>query len=347
MIRRMKIIVVAGALRGMEFPIGEIPFTIGRDEDNDACLQDDLVSRKHAEIQLQKGRAVLRDLKSRNGTFVNGEAVSEKVLRHGDAIKVGSSIFKCMERDDIEEIEPEYIDRDHDRARNVKTLRVQRDGVLFPNTVSLQMSILENILIQIPSAKRAAILLVDRNREEFAAIMHRPAAFAVSGLITHQVLADGLPILRNDENSLVCAAVGSEETKIGVIYADNPDPEALNETHLLQLKKLADLASAGFETTRYVEWLEGENHRLQEEIDLEHEMIGRSAKIRDVYSFIQKVARTSSNVLILGQSGTGKGLVARAIHFLDGSAMSGLHSQPLMETATAGMALSCRSIAPL
>jgi len=347
MIRPMKIIVIAGALRDMEYPIGEIPFRIGRDPNNDACLQDDLVSRKHAEIQLQKGRAVLRDLKSRNGTFVNGEAVSEKVLRHGDVIKVGSSIFKCKERDDIEEIEPEYIDRDHDRARNVKTLRVQRDGVLFPNTVSLQMSILENILIQIPSAKRAAILLVDRNREEFAAIMHRPAAFAVSGLITHQVLADGLPILRNDENSLVCAAVGSEETKIGVIYADNPDPEALNETHLLQLKKLADLASAGFETTRYVEWLEGENHRLQEEIDLEHEMIGRSAKMRDVYSFIQKVARTSSNVLILGQSGTGKGLVARAIHFLDGSALSGLHSQPLMETATAGISLSCRSIAPL
>src|SRR3989338_8510461 len=75
------------------------------------------------------------------GPSLNGEAVSEKVLRHGDAIKVGSSIFKCMERDDIEEIEPEYIARDHDRASNVKTLRVQRDGVLFPNTVSLQMSI--------------------------------------------------------------------------------------------------------------------------------------------------------------------------------------------------------------
>ena len=69
--------------------------------------------------------------------------------------------------------------------------------------------------------------------------------------------------------------------------------------------------------------------------------------MREVYTFIQKVARTSSNVLILGQSGTGKGLVARAIHFLDGSALSGLHSQPLMETATAGISLSCRSIAPL
>ena len=310
----MRIIAIAGALKGSEFPIGEIAFTIGRQEDNDVCLEDDLVSRKHCEIQLQDGRAVLRDLQSRNGTFVNGEAISQKVLRHGDGLKVGSSTFIYRESDDIEEIAPEYIDRDHDRARNVKTLRARRDDALFPHAVSLQIGILHSIFANIPSAKRAAVLLVDRNRAEFAAAMHRPSAFRVSGLITHQVLADGLPILRNDENSVVCAALGISGTKIGVIYADNPDPAAFHETHLLQLKTLADLASAGFETTRYVEWLEGENHRLQQEIDLEHEMIGQSAKMHEVYSFIQRVGRTFSNVLILGQSGTGKGLVARAIH---------------------------------
>ena len=286
MIRPMKIICIAGPLKGSEYPIGDIPLTIGRQEDNDICLEDDLVSRKHAEVQLLDRRMVLRDLQSRNGTFANAEAVSEKVLRHGDVIKIGSSIFIAKERDDIEEIAPEYIDRDRDRARNVKTLRVQRDDVLFPNTVSLQMSILDNILIQIPCAKRVAILLVDRNREEFAAIMHRPSAFPVSSLITHQVLADGLPTIRNDENSLICAPLGVSGTKIGVIYADNPDPAAFDETHLLQLQKLAELASNGFETTRYVEWLEGENHRVQQEIDLEHELIGQSAKMRDVYKFI-------------------------------------------------------------
>ena len=43
-------------------------------------------------------------------------------------------------------------------------------------------------------------------------------------------------------------------------------------------------------------------------------MIGTSAAIKDVYSVIERVARTRSSILILGESGTGKELVARAIH---------------------------------
>jgi len=45
-----------------------------------------------------------------------------------------------------------------------------------------------------------------------------------------------------------------------------------------------------------------------------HEMIGQSDAILDVFSIIQKVAKTNANVLILGENGTGKELVARAIH---------------------------------
>jgi Nif-specific regulatory protein len=68
------------------------------------------------------------------------------------------------------------------------------------------------------------------------------------------------------------------------------------------------------EHARYVEWLEGENRRLQEEIYIEHDMVGESSRMRDVYQFVSKVAIADSNVLIRGESGTGKELVARAIH---------------------------------
>src|SRR5207237_5308995 len=100
----MRIICSAGALKGAEFPIGTIEFTIGRQQDNDVCLEDDLVSRRHCAIRLLDGRAVARDLQSRNGTYVNGEAISEKVLRQSDVLRVGSSTFIYKERDDIEEI---------------------------------------------------------------------------------------------------------------------------------------------------------------------------------------------------------------------------------------------------
>src|SRR5712692_594243 len=127
----MRIIATAGPLKGSEFPIGELEFTIGRQGDNDINLEDDLVSRRHCSIQLLDGRVVLRDLESKNGTLVNGEAISEKVLRHGDVLKVGSSTFIYKERDDVEEIPPEFIDDEHDRLRNVTTLRAERSGVFF------------------------------------------------------------------------------------------------------------------------------------------------------------------------------------------------------------------------
>jgi Nif-specific regulatory protein len=63
-----------------------------------------------------------------------------------------------------------------------------------------------------------------------------------------------------------------------------------------------------------MEWLEEENRRLQAEMNIEHNMVGESPRIREVYQFIGRVASTDSTVLVFGESGTGKELVARAIH---------------------------------
>jgi len=68
------------------------------------------------------------------------------------------------------------------------------------------------------------------------------------------------------------------------------------------------------ENARRLEWLETENARLHEAVDIEHDMVGVSPRMRDVYQFVSKVAPTDSTVLIRGESGTGKELVARAIH---------------------------------
>ena len=68
------------------------------------------------------------------------------------------------------------------------------------------------------------------------------------------------------------------------------------------------------ENARQVELLENENRRLQDEINLEHDMVGESTRMREVFQFVGKVAPSEATVLIRGESGTGKELVARAIH---------------------------------
>lgn len=68
--------------------------TIGRASNNSLpLLEDDLVSRQHAEIINMGGSWVLRDRGSANGTFVGGEKVSQHVLRPGDKIMIGHTFF--------------------------------------------------------------------------------------------------------------------------------------------------------------------------------------------------------------------------------------------------------------
>jgi serine phosphatase RsbU (regulator of sigma subunit)/pSer/pThr/pTyr-binding forkhead associated (FHA) protein len=70
-------------------PIDKPLIAIGRRNENDLRLTGSDVSRDHAEISAADGSYVLRDRGSRYGTFVNGEQVSERPLRHGDRIQFG------------------------------------------------------------------------------------------------------------------------------------------------------------------------------------------------------------------------------------------------------------------
>ena len=71
---------------------GEI--SVGR-EDADVILDDPEASRQHAVLANHSGTVTVRDLESRNGTFVNGEAVTgEKELAQGDLVKIAGSVWR-------------------------------------------------------------------------------------------------------------------------------------------------------------------------------------------------------------------------------------------------------------
>src|SRR5918994_151719 len=80
---------VTDALGRRIVPIAKGQFEIGRRESNDLRLAGSEVSRDHAEIAVHDNRFVIRDRNSRYGTYVNGEQVSERVLTHGDKIRLG------------------------------------------------------------------------------------------------------------------------------------------------------------------------------------------------------------------------------------------------------------------
>lgn len=84
------LIISSGSLAGESFAIDKPAVLIGRAMDNDLVLEDHLVSRYHAEIRVRGGRFTLRDLKSTNGTSVNGQEITECALNDGDELSVAN-----------------------------------------------------------------------------------------------------------------------------------------------------------------------------------------------------------------------------------------------------------------
>src|ERR1700682_4905931 len=84
-------LVVTDALGRRIVHIDKPLFSIGRRSETDLRLPGADISRVHAEITAENGTCIIRDKQSRFGTFVNGDKITEKVLAHGDQIRLGQA----------------------------------------------------------------------------------------------------------------------------------------------------------------------------------------------------------------------------------------------------------------
>ena len=91
---RGRLVVLAGVRLQPHYPIVEGNLTIGRSDKRDVILYDPAASRLHVELRCRQGRVSLRDNNSANGTYVNGERITEQPLVHGDRIRIGATEFQ-------------------------------------------------------------------------------------------------------------------------------------------------------------------------------------------------------------------------------------------------------------
>ncbi len=82
--------------QGKQISLGDEDVTIGREEGNTVVVASDQASRRHARIFVSGGAHVLVDLESTNGTFLNSKLVKEQTLRHGDVIRIASTVLKYV-----------------------------------------------------------------------------------------------------------------------------------------------------------------------------------------------------------------------------------------------------------
>jgi pSer/pThr/pTyr-binding forkhead associated (FHA) protein len=85
-----KLVVLSEGLTGNTYELKVDKTTIGRLEDNAFQIAEPSVSSHHCEILLRGNEIIVKDLNSTNGTFINGEKISEGALKHGQILRLGS-----------------------------------------------------------------------------------------------------------------------------------------------------------------------------------------------------------------------------------------------------------------
>src|SRR3972149_1239480 len=92
----LKLIVLAGAKEGTQIPLKKDKFVIGRASECTLRAGSSAISRRHCAIVRKDGVWVVRDLGSRNGTFLNDSAVETPTpLQVGDKLRVGPVHFRA------------------------------------------------------------------------------------------------------------------------------------------------------------------------------------------------------------------------------------------------------------
>lgn len=362
-----RLVGIAGPLKGTTFPLRPGEFSIGREATNQFWISDPALSRRHCLITGSGDQFIIRDLQSRNGTFVNGTQIEILELHRDDQISVGASTLIFLESDGAARPETNTVKLTETAELGRPSVRLRQEDALYlqpgkiatalPQTEratrdlnfllrvaigiggirdgeALQWQLLGLIFDVVP-AERGAVLFCDSSE-----VVNSVAAWDrvrgpghpvhVSRTVLHHVLQEGTGLLVGDvaaEQGLPRAQTLSESNvksllgvplmvsgkALGAIYLDS-SLNTFDEGHLQVMTALAAIVSLALANIRHWEELQQENRDLRAEINLEHNMVGTSPRMREVFEFVRRVAPTDSTVLIHGESGTGKELVARALH---------------------------------
>jgi two-component system, NtrC family, response regulator HydG len=344
-----RLVVMCGARKGSTARLSGAEMTIGRDSSNGLCICEESISRKHCAV-LREGEGFrIVDFNSRNGTFVNGIPIRDRVLRHGDTIRLGHSELLFLVEVDAEESdennpapEPEstmVISATQlgvelgpstpdigSLARDFNALlKLSRQINTVNNLELLQRELLEVTLDLLPAER--GYVIVSRGNDSTTVGRRKDGRKASSqelnSKIVNRALWEASSVVNEPESAqkqdgksplVLCVPLNATRKTIGVIYlAANPDC-VFEDNHVQFVSTVAGIFAIAFENVMHVESLEDENSRLRRENAVEQVLIGESPAMLAVMDFVGRVAPTESTVLIRGESGTGKELVARAIH---------------------------------
>jgi Nif-specific regulatory protein len=348
--------IIEGRGTNVEYAI-EHPLVIGRGEDGDVRIFDETSSRRHAEVRPEGGAFVLQDLHSSNGTFLNGEKVSQAVLSDRDEILIGATriLFLLTPMSDrgtvilptqdetgftvqssIREEEFRVLggeDKAGDLRRLEKAYKTSRslsgirevDGIIGKSL---------DLLMEELGADRAAVLKA-LGSEEMEVLGSRGTGrkkFVLSHSVVRKVTSDREAVLitdvatdpqfqgqqsllRQKVRSALCVPLGSEIRFFGMLYADRKEGSPPFEREDLEvLLAIADQVSPALGNAEAFALERDRRVHVESALTGGRGLVGDSPAFRDMVDLVHRASESDSTVLLRGETGTGKELLARALH---------------------------------
>ncbi len=276
---------------------------VGRSHDCDLVLPDVVLSRRHAELVRTPAGWAVHDLRSLNGTFVNGRRIAgQRALRDGDVVGVAEWRLEYREADlsvqeggflgtvarlrDVTEIATRS-DLDvaglAQQSRVLGALTKAADALVSaPSAETLLDTLLEHLLAAVPAQRAAVVLLEGDPARGVVAGARGPAGEAVLGLDptlgerlsrTEQAFIERVPRAADGrEGALLCAPLwfSGAATEAGrlagcVVLESGRSAAAFSQEHLRLATAIANLASSRLESHRLREQTR-DKRRLDEDV---------------------------------------------------------------------------------
>lgn len=324
---------------------------VGRGLDCEVVLNDAQCSRVHATLEFIEDQWYILDNESRNGTFVNGNAIEKQVLADSDEIRMGETFFTfCIRRG--------KTSMTYDKEKVTKQTRILEQNVQPSDTANFAFSILrdhktsadifyvfelslrllsiddpdEVIEVCLKSIKErvdsqvAGFLWTNDDGHLTPQMVIPPDAdkkIRLDQSLTELVSREHKAIRMNhrDESSdkedafadSICAPLVRGEKTLGAIHLYKENDE-FKEHDLRLSQTVADIMVRSLIRAREHISLVAEHRQLRNKTASSETLIGESAPMQDLSRRIGKVANATGCVLVRGESGAGKELVSRAIH---------------------------------
>lgn len=265
--------------------------------------------------------------------FLAAEDMSQEAVEVTSLNATKNMVFSA------DDLDLKSLERDHQRLMLLYE---------FAKSINLHLEDMHHLLDEILStafrtadAERGFIALVDKNTGELTCELVRdsigdqePEKLEVSRTIMHKVLQDGVSMLTINAlkdsqfrdvksvkeysiRSAICAPLLFREEVMGIVYLDNRASEGkFSEDDLMFLTALCRQAGIAMGNAWLHRQVVQENIRLGDELKPKFQVLGDSERMKMVHQTMKKVAPSDITVLIQGETGTGKELVAQAIHSL-------------------------------